>query len=72
MFYPGLIQLCFYLPVIKLNEVNFSFAKFTQRLILILFLSGLNPAECEVNFLRIVKNMDFYGIDMHNVVVCNQ
>ena len=71
MFYPGLIQLCFYLPVIKLNEVNLnSFAKFTQRLIL--FLSGLNPAECEVNFLRIVKNMDFYGIDMHNVVVCNQ
>ncbi|XP_068716185.1 uncharacterized protein [Montipora foliosa] len=31
-------------------------------------LVGLNPAECEVNFLRIVKNMDFYGIDMHNVV----
>ncbi|XP_015751808.1 PREDICTED: band 4.1-like protein 4B, partial [Acropora digitifera] len=31
-------------------------------------LVGLNPAECEVNFLRIVKNMDFYGVDMHNVV----
>ena len=35
------------------------------------FSSGLNPAECEVNFLRIVKNMDFYGVDMHSVVVCN-
>lgn len=31
-------------------------------------LVGLNPAECEVNFLRIVKNMDFYGVDMHSVV----
>ena len=32
---------------------------------------GLNPAECEVNFLKIVKNMDFYGVDMHSVVVSN-
>ena len=32
---------------------------------------GLNPAECEVNFLKIVKNMSFYGVDMHSVVVSN-
>lgn len=31
-------------------------------------LVGLNPAECEVNFLKIVKNMDFYGVDIHSVV----
>lgn len=31
-------------------------------------LVGLNPAECEVNFLKIVKNMDFYGVDIHTVV----
>lgn len=31
-------------------------------------LIGLNPAECEVNFLKIVKNMDFYGVDIHTVV----
>ena len=34
--------------------------------------SGLNPAECEVNFLKLIKNMDFYGIDMHSVLVCTQ
>ena len=32
---------------------------------------GLNPAECEVNFLKIVRNMEFYGVDMHSVVVSN-
>ncbi|KAJ7369786.1 hypothetical protein OS493_036429 [Desmophyllum pertusum] len=31
-------------------------------------LLGLNPAECEVNFLKIIKNMDFYGVDIHSVV----
>lgn len=31
----------------------------------------MNPAECEVNFLKIVKNMDFYGVDIHTVVVRN-
>ncbi|KAL9965994.1 hypothetical protein ACROYT_G023999 [Oculina patagonica] len=31
-------------------------------------LIGLNPAECEVNFLKTVKNMDFYGIDLHSVM----
>ncbi|XP_048580090.1 uncharacterized protein LOC5514796 isoform X2 [Nematostella vectensis] len=31
-------------------------------------LVGLNPAECEVNFLRIVKGMDFYGVNLHSVV----
>lgn len=36
-----------------------------------MFTSGLNPAECEVNFLKIVKNMDFYGVDIHTVVVRN-
>ena len=40
-------------------------------LCLIIFTSGLNPAECEVNFLKIVKNMDFYGVDIHTVVVRN-
>ncbi|XP_031568493.1 uncharacterized protein LOC116303153 isoform X2 [Actinia tenebrosa] len=35
-------------------------------------LVGLNPAECEVNFLRIVKKLDFYGINLHNVIGPNK
>jgi hypothetical protein len=34
--------------------------------------SGLNPAECEVNFLKIVKKLDFYGINLHSVLVSKE
>ncbi|KAK3732825.1 hypothetical protein QZH41_017725 [Actinostola sp. cb2023] len=35
-------------------------------------LVGLNPAECEVNFLRLIKKLDFYGINLHIVLGTNK
>ena len=29
----------------------------------------MNPAECETNYLQIAKNLEFYGMDKHPVMV---
>jgi len=31
-------------------------------------LAGMNPAECETNYLQIAKNLEFYGMDKHPVM----
>ena len=30
---------------------------------------GLSPAECEVNFLKIIKSLEYYGIVQYEVTV---
>lgn len=33
-------------------------------------LRGMSPTKAELNYLDRVKWLDFYGVDLHNVLVC--
>ena len=36
------------------------------------FFRGLNPADCEVNFLKITKSVDSYGMHLYEVMVSSK
>ena len=37
----------------------------------LLLCRGLTPADCELSFLRIAKELENYGVDLHTVEVSN-